>query len=141
MSETTLQALLREGVIKLLHDYRSGSAYDWSGNGNTGTLSSGCKWTGPAGSLRFPSTTDEVTVADAAELRLTAGSIVAVSEHGFTSQTAFEGFVSKRGATPNYELYADATRLYLIATTGKGSRFNGRRLLWLWFWGCRYFLF
>lgn len=101
----TTGALLAEGAIALLHDYRSGHALDLSGNGNHGTLSAGCRFTGPASALTFPATTDEVTVADAASLRLTAGSIIAVSERGFTSQVT-EGLCGKRDAlTSNYSFY------------------------------------
>jgi hypothetical protein len=35
---STIQNLISEGALVLYHDYRSGSAYDWSGNSNTGTL-------------------------------------------------------------------------------------------------------
>lgn len=104
-----IAALLREGAIALLHDYRSGSALDQvPGGTNHGVLSSGARFLGPASALTFPATTDEVTVADAASLRLTAGSIIAVSERGFTSQVNYETLAHKWGANIGYQLYLGA---------------------------------
>ena len=102
---TTIDALIREGAVAGFWDGRSGHWNDLSGNGNDGTVSAGMRQIGPGGSWVFPNTTDEVTVADDASLRLTAGGIVAYSETGFTSQTDYEAFASKRdGAVRNYIL-------------------------------------
>lgn len=127
----TIDSLIRSGVVVLLHDYRSGSAQDWSGQGNVGTLSAGCKFTGPSGALRFPATTDEVTVADVAALRLTTFSVVVVID--CTSQTATEYLVSHDSAGSGYSLGLNATQLLLtgdgvartIAATLTGARSLG----------------
>lgn len=118
----TISALIQEGAIPLLHFYSSGTAYDWSGSGNSGILSAGCRFTGPASALTFPATTDEVTVADDPLLRLTAGSIIAVSASGFTSQTDYQILGSKRGASVNYNCGINAAGLYMFDGTSTRTR-------------------
>lgn len=113
----TTASLIAEGACVLLHDYRSGTAIDWSGQGNTGTLSGGCRFTGPAGSLRFHANTDEVTVADAPELQLTAGSIVVVAgQGGFLKAGVVQRAVSKKnGAVTEYYFIFNHAGLYLYS--------------------------
>lgn len=117
-----IRSLIAEGAVALLHDYRSGTAYDWSRSGNSGIFSAGMRQIQPGGPWVFPNTTDEVTVADAASLRLTAGSIVAYSEHGFTSQTDYQILASKRGATVNYNCGINAAGLYMFDGTSIRTR-------------------
>jgi len=99
-----IQKLIREGVIVLYQDFRSGCAKDWSGNSNDGTLA-GTEWA--RNGLRFPASVSKVTVPDSAELQLTAMTIIAYSENQFnTAQLASERIVSKRDAGgTNYDLY------------------------------------
>lgn len=99
-----LADLQREDVLELYHDYRSGVFYDWSGEGNSGT-SSDAEWSGGHPSkIKFPETTSVITVADAAELQLTEGTLVVVGE--FFSQEDDERLVCKRDAGgTNYDFY------------------------------------
>jgi len=108
----TTAALLREGAIAGLWDFRSGHALDFSGNGNHGTMSAGMKQIGPAGPWVFPAATDEVTVADAASLRLTAGSIVAYSEYGFTRQINYETVYAKGLVETHLRIGSDRIQMY-----------------------------
>lgn len=132
----TIDSLIRSGVVVLLHDYRSGSAKDWGSYGtNGGILSSGCRFTGPSGALRFPAATDEVTVADAPELRLTAGSIVAVAgQGGFTSQVNYERIFRRFSVTQGFVfaihaaqmvLYGDGPAAKTVTTSVIGTRSIG----------------
>lgn len=104
-----IQELLLEGVIVLWHDYRAGHCLDLSPNNNDGTPSANILFEGF--DLRFPVATEEVTVADSAELQLTAGSIIAIGR--FRRQIAAGGgLVAKRvGAASNYYLYMTTTSM------------------------------
>jgi hypothetical protein len=128
-----IQSLIAEGACVGLWDFRSGTAYDWSRSGNSGIFSAGMRQIGPGGPWVFPNTTDEVTVADAASLRLTAGAIVAYSEHGFTSQVSNEFVLSHRSGAQGYRLYISNVALSswmdgtlgVIATSIVGSHSVG----------------
>lgn len=106
-----IRSLIAEGACVGLWDFRSGTAYDWSKSNNSGIFSSGMRQIGPGGPWVFPATTDEVTVADAASLRLTAGSIVAYSEHGFTRQTTSERLCGHYSGGVGYIVQLSATQV------------------------------
>lgn len=119
-----IQSLIAEGACVGLWDFRSGTAYDWSRSGNSGIFSAGMRQIGPGGPWVFPNTTDEVTVADAASLRLTAGSIIAVAgQGGFTSQVSNEYVIGNRSGGLGYVLRIRATDLAFDgdATTSVGG--------------------
>jgi hypothetical protein len=114
-TKNVIQNLISEGALVLYHDYRSGSAYDWSGNSNDGTLTD-TNWTGRG--LAFPATTSVVTVADSPELQLAEVCLVALGE--FNKHDASSRIISKRDAGGiNYEMYLNtATRVFMV---GNGS--------------------
>lgn len=127
----TIDSLLREGAIAGLWFGNSGHWRDLSGNGNHGTVSASMRQIQPGGPWVFPNTTDEVTVADAASLQLTAGAIVAYFEHGITNQVTNEAIFGKRdGAARNYILYLtaptismyDGVNIRTIATDVRGRK-------------------
>jgi len=111
-----ISELIRTNSIAEIWDPRSGH---WNGlvNGLDGTPSAGMRQTGPGGSWVLPNVTDEVTVADDPLLRLDAGSIVFVCEHGFTSQVATEYLLAHDVAGSGYSLGVNATQLVF---TGNG---------------------
>lgn len=132
MSYSIISNLIRQQECVLWHRYTEGTCYDFSGNGNVGTPSAGCSWEG--GGIRFPTGTDEVTVADAASLRLTAGTLMVVGPlDGDQGVGATNGvFIAKRNvaAVPNYQLFYNNTTLLCydgtstrsIAATMRGAR-------------------
>lgn len=100
-----IQTLIDEGALVLYHNYRANHALDLSGQDNAGVLTD-TAWQG--GGLRFNASTSKVTVADAAELQLTEGTLVVLGD--FLSQTVNERLISKRSAIgTNYDLFLNAT--------------------------------
>jgi hypothetical protein len=107
-----IQDSIDDGSLVLYHDYRRGDTQDLSGEGNHGTQSN-TNWSSRG--LEFINNTAAVlTVADAAELQLTEGTIVVFGE--WHTMYDFETYVSKRDAGgDNYAFYskvAPADRLY-----------------------------
>lgn len=103
-----LQTSKRDGSLVLWHDYMAGHALDLSGNGNHGTLSATCNLN--HNGILAVGSGDEVTVADSAELRLTTGTIIAISRNGFLTQKSNEALIHKRlGASVNFYFFINAT--------------------------------
>ena len=117
MSDYSLiQELKRDGTLKLCHDYRSGTARDFSGGGRHGTPSN-CEFAGN-GLLNVGA--GEVTVANDATLQaLTSGTLVLFGE--FNEQIANERFMSKRGGGVHFDWYIN-TPTRLIFFDGASSR-------------------
>lgn len=106
------QELIDDGSMALYQDYRSGTLLDWSGNGNSGAASSGCRLIGAGGSIGFSANTDEITVTNSASLGVTNMSLIVLSTGGFQSQVTSEYIVSKRaGAAIHFQFYAIAGSL------------------------------
>lgn len=107
-----IQNLIDEGALVLYHDYRSGSAYDFSGHGNSGALTD-TSFTGDG--VRFPDTTSVDTVADALEVRVPSGATFIVT--GDFDQHTDTRLISKRDGTgSNYEFtLGTSNRIYMNA--------------------------
>lgn len=104
-----IQDLIDEGALVLYHDYRAGHLLDLSGQGNDG-VATAVMWGRGA---HFPGSTSKVTVADAAELQLTEGTLIALGD--FTSQRGTDTFIAKRdagGTNYQYDTAAGKVRLY-----------------------------
>lgn len=101
-----LQELKTEGVLALYHDYRSGRCNDLSGNGNNGTPSSGALWS--KRNLWLSAVTDEITVTDAASLRIGTGTLYVSGT--FVSQVSNEALLGRsNAANPLLWFYMDST--------------------------------
>lgn len=99
-----IAGLVGAGSVALYHDYRSGTYVDLSGNGNDGSPGAGSTWQERGLKMVAASA---VTVADAASLQLTAGSIVICSP--FITVSADQRFVYKRDAGgTNYDFFHDS---------------------------------
>ena len=104
-----LDDLLTEGVVKLYHDYRAGHLQDLSGNGNHGT---GTDIVWPGDGVRFNAATSVITVADAAELQLTAGMLLVFGN--FQQPSSWRMLIHKRDAGgTNYSFYIDTVSIRL----------------------------
>lgn len=107
-----IDSLKAEGVLVLYHDYRTGHCNDLSGNGNDGTPAA---TTWASNGIQFTAA-GEVTVADAAELQLTEGTLVVLLDGLHTHTGDGQVLIAKRdvGGT-NYYFYianTPAIRLY-----------------------------
>jgi len=88
---TVIRDSIADGSLVLWHDYRAGHMNDLSGNGNDGTPTS-VAWAGREG-VAFPFSTSVITVADSAELQVTAYTAVALLR--CRSQVSYEYLISK----------------------------------------------
>lgn len=77
------QQLIRDGSLVLYHDYRSGTAYDWSGHGNHGEIGADCKWIGNGLSMTTVGGTAYVRVPDDVSLQFTEGTWIAFLDPAF----------------------------------------------------------
>jgi len=123
-----IQKLIRSGECVLYHDYRSGCARDWSGNGNSGVLTA-TQWTNSG--IRFPASTSLITVTDSPELQTTEGTYIVFSESGFFEQYTGQRIISKRdaGGTQAEFYVSNATTLgfYTGSTAGLITSILGKK--------------
>lgn len=115
-----IQQSIRDGSLVLYHDYRLGHAQDLSNNNNHGVFD---RTVLQRGGVRFLNAGSEILVADSPELRLTAGSIVALSVTGFSRQRPNGAFIHKRvGVSSNYYFFYNTTSTTLALYDGTNSR-------------------
>lgn len=123
-----LRELQIEGVLALYHDYRAGHTLDLSGTGNNGTLTG--TWTKNGVHCRVSGA--NITVADAASLQLTVGTLALLADFETFDATTERRLISKRGAGgTNYDLRAinsnvtlyDGVNTRFITTTTNGVKF------------------
>jgi hypothetical protein len=131
MPTPLIDSLISASELVLYLDFRSGpltGLNDLSGQGNNG-VGTDIDWVDNTAGLRFNALTSVVTVADAAELQLTEGSLVWLGE--FHRQAA-EVLIYKRDAggtnyevnltAANVQLY-DGTNTRFLATNIEGDKY------------------
>lgn len=99
-----LKKLTNEGSLVLYQDYRSGTAIDWSGYNNHGTLTDTI-WTGCG--IEFPITSSEISVADSSELQILTGAVVLLGD--FNNQSVFRLLSKRDGGGTNFDTACTAT--------------------------------
>jgi len=109
-----IDTLRSSGALVLYLDLRSGNTYDYSGNAATVTLTSPI-WNSRNG-LSFAGSTSKIVVTDKASLRLTTGSIVALSMFKIVSGSPQIVDKSSAGGI-NYRFYFDTANIYLQDNT------------------------
>ena len=86
-----IDTLKAEGALVLYHDYRARNFNDLSGNNNDGTPTGSVAFTGNGVNLPLaPFASNNISVADSAELQLTAGTLIVFNSQGFMYSTLFE---------------------------------------------------
>jgi hypothetical protein len=126
-----LQQSIRDGSLVLWHDYRrwNQTFLDLSGQGNDGVASGAVTWEG--GGIKFGST-GVLTVADAPELKLTAGTLVSLGDFTNLDNTAPGRLIGKRsGADVNYEMRIDGSPIEVsfydgVAVSTQATDYRGR---------------
>lgn len=73
-----IDRLRKSGELVCYLDFRSGSLYDWSGRGNSGTFTGSARFTGDGGNLGIycPSTGSYINVVASSDFNLTTGTII-----------------------------------------------------------------
>lgn len=133
---SVIQQLIKDGVLKVYIDARSGCLNDYTNNVNVASASASFKLN--RNGVYFDSSTSGLVIADNAALRITSGSLIVYMKGGFqehASGTVNRRFISKRDAggtmwdfvakdSGTLSLY-DGTTTAELATTILGKKYIG----------------
>ena len=101
-----IQKLISDGDLIMYHDYRSGSAHDWSGNSNDGAYTD-TTWVKKG--IRFDAGTANVLVGDDSSFSTTAISLFFLFDE-IVDVTVLDTIFSQReGAGTDFEIYFNGT--------------------------------